>query len=46
MHSLTSIVIPYVLVLFVTGCASTPVRYYTLSAATESAAECVNRRPE
>jgi uncharacterized lipoprotein YmbA len=38
MHSLTSIAIPYVLVLFVTGCASTPVRYYTLSATTEPAA--------
>src|SRR4029434_7986687 len=38
MHGLPSIVITCVLVLFVTGCTSTPVRYYTLSAATESAA--------
>ena len=39
MHRLTSIAIPYVLVLFVTGCASTPAaRYYTLSATTEPAA--------
>jgi uncharacterized lipoprotein YmbA len=38
MHSPTANVIPCALILFVTGCASTPAaRYYTLSAATESA---------
>ena len=38
MHSPTIIMSLCALILFVTGCASTPVRYYTLSAATESAA--------
>ena len=38
MHRPTVIVIFCALILFVTGCASTPVRYYTLSAATEPAA--------
>jgi uncharacterized protein len=43
MHSPTAIVIPCALMFFVTGCASTPAaRYYTLSAATGSAATSSN----
>jgi len=39
MRNLTTLVVPCALVIFVTGCASTPAsRYYTLSAETEPAA--------